>query len=323
MSRVLITSNFVQPGDETHRRLLDEGLEVIFDYCDGTRDDDEFIRLLQGIDGVIAGVDPFRARVLGSVPQLKVIARVGVGWDTVDLKAATENRIAVTINPGVNRHAVSEYSLALLLYCARRLKEGLAEIRNGGWTRYQGVELAGRTLGLIGLGTIGKEVAQRARAFEMRLLAHDSYMQDRQFAEEHGVTFVSLEELLRESDFVTLHGRLDAKTHHIINAETLALMKPTAYLINTARGGMVDTDALCKALKEKRIAGAALDVFEQEPLEADSPLFGLENAYISPHIAGSSDRAMKASAMESAENVILRLRGERPIYTVNPDVLGQ
>jgi phosphoglycerate dehydrogenase-like enzyme len=170
------------------------------------------------------------------------------------------------------------------------------------------------------MGTIGREVAQRARAFEMRILAHD-VMQDRQFAEEHGVSYVPLEQLLRESDFVTIHAFLNAGTRHLIDAGTLALMKPTAYLINTARGGLVDTEALYRALAEKRIAGAALDVFEQEPLPADSPLRSLENVYLTPHMAGFTSDAARASALEASENVIRLLRGERPIYTVNPEVL--
>lgn len=322
MQRVLVTSSFVKPGDEAHKRLQDAGLEAVFDYCEGSRTEEELIDLLRGIDGVVAGVDPFTARVLDTAPQLKVIARVGVGYDAIDVKAATKHGVAVTINPGVNRHAVAEYAFALMLYCSRRLQESLSEVRRGGWNRHEGLDLVGRTLGIIGLGTIGKEVAQRARAFEMRILAVD-VLRDRQFAEEHGVTYVPLEQLLRESDFVTIHSFLDAGTHHMINDETLALMKPAAYLINTARGGLVDTAALHCALKEKRIAGAALDVFEQEPLDADSPLRELDNVYLSPHIAGSSSDVVRASALESVENVVRRLRGERPIYTVNPEVLGR
>ncbi len=322
MPRVLVTSSFVKPDGEAHRRLQTAGLEAVFNYCEGSRSEDELIGLLQGIDGVVAGVDPFTARVLDAAPQLKVIARVGVGYDAIDVKAATKHGVAVAINPGVNRHAVAEYAFALMLYCSRRLAESLSEVRNGGWNRHEGIDLAGRTLGIIGMGTIGKEVAQRARAFEMRILAVD-VLRDRQFAEEHGVTYVPLEQLLRESDFVTIHAFLDASTRHMINDGALALMKPTAYLINTARGGLVDTKALYRALKDKRIAGAALDVFEHEPLEADNPLRNLDNVYLSPHMAGSSVDAMHASAMEAVENVIRRLHGDRPVYTVNPEVLAR
>jgi phosphoglycerate dehydrogenase-like enzyme len=172
----------------------------------------------------------------------------------------------------------------------------------------------------VGLGTIGKEVAQRAGAFEMRILACD-VVRDTQFAEANRVAFVSLEELLRESDFVSLHTFLNDKTRHLINAERISMMKPTAFLINTARGGIVDTEALCRALAEKRIVGAALDVFEGEPLRADSPLRTMENVYLSPHIAGVSADARLLSGTTAAENLILALKGERPPGIINPEVL--
>ncbi|MCL4532019.1 MAG: NAD(P)-binding domain-containing protein, partial [Actinobacteria bacterium] len=181
-------------------------------------------------------------------------------------------------------------------------------------------EIAGSTLGIVGLGTIGKEVAQRARAFEMRVLAHD-LAQDQQFAEEHLVMYVPLEQLLRESDYVSLHVFLDQRTQHLINAEHLAMMKPSACLINTARGPIVDEEALIQALEQKQIAGAALDVFTREPLPTDSPLRALDNVYLYPHLAGSTQEVFKASGLMAAENVIRVLRGERPLHTVNPEAL--
>jgi phosphoglycerate dehydrogenase-like enzyme len=216
---------------------------------------------------------------------------------------------------------VAEWTFALLLSCTRKLKENQAEVRKGGWTRHEGMDLAGKTLGLVGLGTVGKEVAQRASAFEMRILACD-VIRDAQFAEAHHVAFVPLEELLRESDFISLHAFLNDKTRHLINAERLSLMKPTAFLINTARGGIVDTEALCRALTEKRIAGAALDVFEGEPLRADSPLRALENVYLSPHVGGATADARRLSGAMAAENLICALKGERPPGILNPDVLA-
>jgi phosphoglycerate dehydrogenase-like enzyme len=182
------------------------------------------------------------------------------------------------------------------------------------------VDLAGRTLGIVGLGTIGKEVAKRAKAFGMRLLACDP-VQDLPFARGQGITYVSLDDLLQRSDFISIHCFLNEATRHLINAERLALMKPTAYLINTARGGIVDTAALCQALQAKRIAGAGLDVFEAEPLRADSPLRALENVYLSPHAAGSSADARRLSGATAAENLVRALNGERPEGIVNPEVL--
>ena len=321
MAKVLITTPFVEAGDRVQRRLEEAGYEVAISYARAERTEDEMIDLLRGVEGVVAATDPFTARVLEALPQLKIIARAGVGYDSIDVAAATARGVVITTNPGVNRHAVSEYTFALMLACSRRLGESLSEVKKGGWSQFEGIDLAGRTLGIVGLGTIGKEVAQRARAFEMRILAYDVY-QDPQFAEEHEVTYVALEQLLRESDFVTLHAFLDARTKHLINAETLAMMKPEAYLINTARGGLVDEAALIAALEAKQIAGAALDVYEREPLGTNSPLRGLENVYLSPHMAGSSSDATKQSALLAAENVMRVLRGERPYYAVNPSVLG-
>ncbi len=318
--RILITSIFLHPGDEVDRRLRAEGWETIYRPYLTSRGEDELIDLLRGVDGAIVSSDPFTAKVLAASPQLKAICRTGVGYDAIDVKAATARGIIVCNTPGVNRHAVTEWTFALLLSCSRKLKENQAEVRKGGWTRHEGIDLAGKTLGLVGLGTIGKEVAQRACAFEMRILACD-VIRDKQFAEAHNVTFVSLEELLRESDFVSLHTFLSDKTRHLINDERLSLMKPTAFLINTARGPIVDTEALCRALTEKRIAGAALDVFEGEPLRADSPLRALENIYLSPHVAGATADARSLSGATAAENLISALKGERPQGILNQDVL--
>lgn len=278
------------------------------------------IDILQGMDAALVSVDPFTAKVFESVSQLKVIARTGVGYDAIDVPAATARGVAVCTSLGCNNIAVAEFAFALMIACSRKLAQNMAEVRNGGWTRHQEMGLEQNTLGIVGLGSIGKELAKRARAFEMRVLAYDVF-QDQQFADRHQVTYVPLEQLLRESDFVSLHLLLDANTRHIMNAERFRMMKPTAYLINTARGGVVDTAALIEALKEKRIAGAALDVFEQEPVEADSPLRTMDNVYMTPHVSGSSNRSRHTSMMMATENIIRVLRGEKPLHIVNPEVL--
>ncbi len=318
--RVLITSIFLQPGDKVDRHLREIGFETAHHPLTGRRTEDELIALLHGIDGAIVSVDPFTDRVLATAPQLKVISRTGVGYDAIDVKAATARGVVVTTTPGVNRDAVADLALALILCCARRLRENLAEVSRGGWKRHEGVDLAGKTLGIVGLGTIGKEVAQRAKAFKMRIVAYD-VAQDLPFAEATGVAYRSLTDLLRQSDFVSIHCFLNETTRHLINAERLALMKPTAFLVNTARGGLVDTEALCRALREKRIAGAALDVVEEEPLPADSPLRAFDNVYQTPHAAGSTSDARERSGAMAAENLIRALRGERPVGIVNPEVL--
>ena len=318
--RVLITSIFLKEGDDVDRYLRAHGAETVYRPWHGGRTEDELIDLLKGIDGAIVSTDPFTARVIQAADRLKVISRTGVGYDAVDVPAATKRGIIVTTTPGVNRHAVADWALALILCCARKVPENLAEVRRGAWARHEGTDLAEKTLGVMGLGTIGKEVAKRGKAFGMRLLAFD-LVQDPKFAEEQGIAYVPLEDLLRQSDFVSIHCFLNEATRHLVNAERLALMKPTAFLINTARGGIVDTEALCHALQAKRIAGAGLDVFEGEPLRADSPLRALENVYLTPHCAGSTTDARERSGTTAADNLIRALRGERPQGIVNPEVL--
>lgn len=319
---VLITCYYLDPGDEIDQYVQSAGIETVFSRWHGGRTEEEMIELLPGVDGVLAGSDPYTARVLEAADRLKVIARAGVGYEKVDVKAASARNIAVCNTAGANRHAVAEWAIALMLVCARKGLANLSEIRNGGWSRHEGVDLAGKTLGIIGLGTIGKEVAKRMRAFEMRVLAYD-VRQDQQFADEHQVSYLSVEQLLRESDVVTIHTFLDARTKHLINAERLALMKPTAYLINTARGSIVDTEALYEALRDKRIAAAALDVFEEEPLSPDSPLRHLDNLYTSPHVGGSSREARDLASRTAADDLLRVLRGERPLYPVNPQVFNE
>ena len=316
--RVLLTSFWLEPGDEVDQLLQEAGCETVFNRWHGDRTEDEMIQILRGIDGAVASIDPFTPKVMDGAPQLKVISRTGVGYDAVDAPAAAERGIAVCITPGANNKAVADFAFSLILASARRLLENLTEVPRGGWKRYQGRDLPGSTLGIVGLGSIGKEVAKRARGFDMRILAYDLY-QDPAFAAQYGVTYLPLEELLAESDFVTLHLLLDGSTRHLINAERLRLMKPTAHLVNTARGGIVDQEALCQALKERRIAGAALDVFENEPLEADSPLRTLDNVYLAPHTAGQTEGAMRNMGIMAARNVIDVLKGEVPVGVVNKE----
>jgi phosphoglycerate dehydrogenase-like enzyme len=319
--RALITVPYMRPDDAGDQILRKAGVETVFNIKHGHRSEEEMIGLLKDIDAAIVGLDPFTANVMDSSPRLKVISRSGVGYDDIDVPAATERGVAVCTTPGLNHNAVAEYTFALLLQCARKLYENLHEGRSGGWAWRQGRDLASRTLGIVGLGAIGKQVAKRARAFEMRVLAYD-VVRDEQFATQHGVQYVSLEALLGESDYVSLHLFLDTKTRHIINAERLALMKPTAYLINTSRGGVIDSMALHDALRAKGIAGAALDVFEKEPLEPDSPLRKLNNLYISPHCSGASDDSRNAQIVMAAENALRVLRKEPPLYILNPDALN-
>jgi phosphoglycerate dehydrogenase-like enzyme len=317
--RVLVSSYFLRPGDEVDQQLRSAGMETVFNRWHGGRTEEEMIDILQGIDGAILSIDPITERVLDACSKLKVVSRTGVGYDAIDVRAATSRGIAVCTAPGTNQNAVADWTMTLLLQCARKTVANLSEVKRGGWTRHEGRDLSVSTLGIVGLGQIGKSVARRARGFDMRVLAYD-VVQDQAFAVNHQVTYVSLEQLLRESDYVTLHTFLDANTKRLMNAERIGLMKPTAHLINTARGGLVDEKALAESLRQRRIAGAALDVFDNEPLEADNPLRDLENAFLSPHAAGATKDTQDAMGRMAAENVILVLQGKKPLYAVNSEL---
>jgi len=261
---------------------------------------EELDRALSGAHALIVRSETrVTADLMARAPHLRLVARAGTGVDTIDVTAATRRGIAVMNAPGANTVSAGEHALGLLLALVRRIPDAAAAMRGGGWDRkkFEGTELRGKTMGVVGLGRIGAHVAQLARAFGMSVVAHDPYLLPEKAA-ELGVPLLSLEELLRSSDVVTLHVALTDQTHHLINADRLRLMKPTAVLINTARGELVDEAALAAAVKEKRIGGAAIDVFSVEPLPADSPLRALDRVLLTPHLAASTAEAQERVAME-------------------------
>jgi phosphoglycerate dehydrogenase-like enzyme len=243
-----------------------------------------------------------------------------VGYDAVDLAAATEHGVAVAIAPGTNEDAVAEHTFALLLGLAKGLVVQHNAVRAGGWPRQANLPLRGRTLGIVGLGRIGKAVALRGLAFGMRVLAHEPFP-DANFVAHHGITLATLERVLAASDFVSLHVPLTPESRHLINRRTLTLMKPNAFLVNTARGGLLNEADLVEALRAERIAGAALDVFEQEPPRADNPLLALDNILFTPHTAGVDLQSRDDMARAAAEAIVALSRGEWPArQIVNPAV---
>jgi phosphoglycerate dehydrogenase-like enzyme len=299
--------------------LRDAGLEVAFPAKRAQLTEEELLRELPGVRATVAGAEPYTRRVLAAAPELRVIARTGVGFDAIDLAAATERGVAVTITPGANQDAVAEHAFALLLGLAKRLLPQHGQTVAGRWVRQATVSLRGRTLGIAGLGRIGKAVAVRAAGFGLRVLAYEPFP-DRAFVARQGVTLVPFEQLLAESDYVTLHLPLTSESKYLINRKTLALMKPTAYLINTARGGLVCEADLLAALRERRIAGAGLDVFEQEP-PGQNPLFALDNVLVTPHTGGVDEQSRDDMALQAARAVVALSRGEWPAAeVVNPDV---
>jgi phosphoglycerate dehydrogenase-like enzyme len=281
----------------------------------------EVIPLLRGVHAVLASSEPYTREVLETAPDLRVIARAGVGYDAVDVAAATERGVIVTIAPGTNQDAVAELTFALLFAVAKRLVPNHQGVKAGAWPRHPTLPLRGRTLGIAGLGRIGKSVATRGLAFGMRLLACE-LCPDHAFVSKHGIELVPFERLLAESDFLSLHIPLTPQSRHIINRTTLALMKPSAFLINTARGGLVCEADLLEALQNNRLAGAGLDVFETEP-PGRNPLFELDNVIMSPHVAGVDIQSMQDMAVSAAQAIADLCAGKWPAdKIVNPEALA-
>ena len=321
MAEVLVTvSRAIEQGETGPLApLYRDGHSIRHVRANGKTSVRELIDALQDAAAVVAIIEPYTAEVFDGAPALRHVARVGVGVDAVDVVAATARGVLVTNTPGANATAVADFAMGLLLSVARCIPTFDRDIRQGVWRSKLGADVWQQTLGIVGLGNIGRGVARRARGFDMRIIAHEP-APDMEFVRECGIELVSLERLFTESDFVTLHLPASAATQHIVDARLLGLMKPTAYLINSARGALVDEDALYAALKTDRIAGAALDVREIEPPD-DSRFSELSNVVLTPHAAGSTPRAVNAAIFAAANAAATYLRGERPDGVINPEVL--
>lgn len=303
--RVLVSAPYMLPVLEEFRpRLEREGIEVFATEVRERLSEEELLPLVAEIDGAICGDDQFTERVLRSAPRLKVISKWGTGIDSIDSGAAARLGIRVCNTPGAFTDAVADSALGYVLCFARRLHLMDRDIRRGLWVKPDAVALRECTLGVIGVGNIGRALVRRARACGMKVLGTDIAPVPDAFVEEMNLRMAPLETLLAESDFISLHCDLNPTSFHLINRDRLALMRPTAYLINTSRGPVVDEAALARALSEDRLAGAALDVFEVEPLPEESPLRAFENCLLAPHNANSS-RAARARVHESTINNLL------------------
>ena len=283
--------------------------------------EEELLSVIEDYEGVIVGTDPVTAQVIRKGVNLKIIAKNGVGYDNIHLKTATEQHIYVTFTPGSVEQTVADSTFALIFALARNITQGNTSIRKGEWPRLVGMDISNKKLGIIGLGRIGKNVVRRSKGFSMDVYAYDPFA-DVDFCEEYGVQRVDLDDLFRTCDIVTVHAPLIESTRHIVNQRTLSLMKPDAILVNTARGELVDEQALYSALKEKKIAGAAIDVFSKEPPGVDYPLFELENVILTPHIAGYSRDAILNTGTMVAESLVSALRGDVPAHIVNKELIG-
>ncbi len=305
MVKVLVAAPLHEKAIEV---LEKAGFEVVYEEYP---DEERLIELVKDVEAIVVRSKPkVTRRVIEAAPKLRVIGRAGVGLDNIDLEAAKERGIKVVNSPGASSRSVAELVFGLLLAVARKIAFADRKMREGVWAKKQcmGIELEGKTMGVIGFGRIGYNVAKIANAFGMRVLLYDPYPNEER-AREVGGTFASLEDLLKESDVVTLHVPLVDATYHLIDEERLKLMKPTAILINAARGAVVDNNALVKALQEGWIAGAGLDVYEEEPLPKDHPLTRLDNVVLTPHIGASTEEAQMRAGVQVAEQIVEILKG--------------
>ncbi|WP_166969033.1 phosphoglycerate dehydrogenase [Brevibacterium atlanticum] len=307
-ARIVITTDYLHPGDTVDTMLREHGLEPVYSPAGRGRTDEERQTLFTGAVGAIAASEPITREMLTAATDLTVLARAGVGYDNVDLDAATELGIRVCNTPEVNHHAVAEMALALMLACARRLATVLSGVTAGGWPREAGTELRGKTLGVIGYGPSGRAIAALGAALGMHVKVSTGHP-DADPAP--GIEFADFDTTVRSADYLTLHSRA-GKGDPIIGAEALAAMKDTAVLINTARGSLVDESALVAALRSGQIAGAGLDVLEREPITEDNPLRTMDSVVITSHLAGQTVEARERAGIAAAQAVIDVIEGREP-----------
>jgi D-3-phosphoglycerate dehydrogenase len=320
--KIFVTELF--PPASNQREMLEEIAEVKIGhgkvYSEG-----ELIGEIKDIDGILmtskVRVTP---KVIDAAKKLKVISKYGVGVDTIDVAYATQKRILVCYTPGVNSDAVAEHALGLMLATLRKIPQSMISLKGGGWReeKYLGGELSGATIGIIGFGNIGFLLAKKLSGFNIKLLTYDPYI-SKEKIESAGGEEADLSNLLRKSDIVSLNLPLTPETFHLIGENELRQMKSTSYVINTARGPLIDEKALYRALKEGWIAGAGLDVFEEEPAKMDNPLFSLDNVVFTPHLGGSTYRARQRLVMMAVENLLRVLKGGLPEREnmINPEAL--
>jgi D-3-phosphoglycerate dehydrogenase len=319
-TRILLTTTSFQdtPG-EHHDRLAATGWEII--TARGPLSEADTLAAVGEVDGYICGDDAITRRVLEkATPRLKVLSKYGIGVDKIDVAACTELGIPVLFTPGVNHTTVAEHAFLLLLALEKNLLFHCDSTRGGGWKRQTGHELLGKTIGIVGLGRIGREVALRAKAFGMRPIAYDVYWDDA-FAAEHGIArAATLDELFAQSDYLSLHTNLTPETRDLVRSETIRRMKPGVIVINCARGEIVNTADMAAALESGRVRGYGTDVLDVEPPPADHPLTHLPNCIVTPHVGSRTCESVQRQALAAVENLVRAMRGEQPLAQVNPEV---
>lgn len=302
---------------EEARACLEENGCQVRDCALQRLTEDELCQKIRGIDAVIgAGSIWWTEKVFQSADKLKIVARTGVGYETIDLSAASKYGIWVTNTPGAPSYAVADFTLGLILCLLRKIPAMAQDMKNGKWKQFCGRELRSLTLGIVGVGSIGREVIKRARDFGAKILAYD-IVQDHEFAEEWQVQYVPLDELIAQSDVVSLHVPLNEKTKGLIDQRRLKLMKKQSYLVNTSRPAVVEKEALVKALEARKIVGAAIDVHDPAPCQPDDPLVLLDNVIATPWTAYKTDEAIARMSITAAKDVVTVLHGGVPEFPVN------
>jgi D-3-phosphoglycerate dehydrogenase len=313
---LLVTPTSYGKNDPRLKTELEQQVgKVIYNPTGKPLSSDEIARLLPGVDGYIAGLDGIDRAALAAADRLKVIARYGVGVDCVDLEAAQEFGVVVTNTPGANSVSVAELAIGLMLALARQVPEAAAATHLGKWPRLSGISLEGKTVGILGLGAIGRQLARRLAGFDCRLLAYDPRPDD-DFCQACGITYLNLEEILPQADFISLHLPLLPTTRRMVDPNFLSKMKKGAYLVNTARGEIIDETALYEALKSGKLAGAALDAFCTEPPDPANPLLSLPQVIATPHLGAQTDGATNNMGRLAMQDCLAVLRGDEPKYRV-------
>lgn len=306
--RIVITTDYLGPGDSVDRLLREHGLDPVYSPAAGSRAEDDQRNLLKGAIGAIVASEPITRDMLAEAADLRILARSGVGYDSVDTAAAKEFGIHVANTPGVNHHAVAELTLALMLNCAKHLTDVINGVNTSQWPRTAGTELRGKTLGVIGYGPSGKAIAAIGSALGMSVVVGTSHP-DTEAAPN--IEFADVDTVVAAADYLTLHAR--ATGTPIIGADRFAAMKDTAFLINSARGSLIDEAALVDALDQGQIAGAALDVLGTEPMTKDNPLRNFDNVWITSHLAGQTVEARERAGLAAAQAVIDVFDGKDPV----------
>ncbi len=314
--RLLVTPTSYGKNDSRLKTELEALVgEVVYNPTGKPLSSSELAELLPGIDGYIAGLDCIDQAALEHADRLKVICRYGVGVDNVDLAAAHEKGIMVTNTPGANSVSVAELALGLILALARQIPMAVDAVHQGKWPRLSGVSIEGKTIGILGLGAIGKQLARRLVGFDCRILAYDPCV-DVEFAKNNQIELTTLDGVVSQADFVSLHLPLLPETRGLVNADFLNKMKKGSFIINTSRGEAVDEDALYNAIQSGQIRGAGLDAFIVEPPNADNPLLALPQVISTPHLGAQTDGATSNMGWFAMRDCLAVLRGEKPVYSV-------